>query len=131
MKHMYPSVAPKSSSPVKAYPKVLTEYPLPSAMMTHELALVNDGRMIVLSQMDNSTLVQVDLAGSRLELKVLLFTSFQSCRQLTVLRLSHCIRTVRVASAGEAFPCRLEEHLHAHNSAATAHGDDEEHAADE
>lgn len=58
---MTPSITPKTTTKGTAYTKRLTEYPLPAAMMTHELALVNSGKMIVLSQMDDSTLIQLDL----------------------------------------------------------------------
>lgn len=58
---MTPSITPKTTTNGTAYTKRLTEYPLPAAMMTHELALVNSGQMIVLSQMDDSTLIQLDL----------------------------------------------------------------------
>ncbi|WP_020681141.1 hypothetical protein [Marinobacterium rhizophilum] len=58
---MQPNITPKTGAPVAAYPKHIVEYPLPNARMTHELGVVNGGRMIVLSQMDDSTLVQLDL----------------------------------------------------------------------
>ena len=42
-----------------ATPKSVTEYPLPAASMTHELAEVSGQNMLVVSQMDNSTLLKV------------------------------------------------------------------------
>ncbi|WJG08101.1 hypothetical protein [Aliiglaciecola sp. LCG003] len=58
---MKPSVTPKTGSLLEAYSKQIFEYPLPKAKMTHEIAVVNDGKMVVISQMDSSTLVQIDL----------------------------------------------------------------------
>ena len=58
---MKPNITPKTGTPVEAYSKHVVEYPLPKAKMTHELGVVNGGKMIVLSQMDDSTLVQLDL----------------------------------------------------------------------
>lgn len=40
-------------------PKSVSEYPLPSASMTHELARVAGQDLLVVSQMDNSTLLKV------------------------------------------------------------------------
>ncbi|MCA6128701.1 hypothetical protein [Thalassolituus oleivorans] len=61
---MIPSITPKTATQGTAYTKRINEYSLPAAMMTHELALVNNGKMIVLSQMDDSTLIQLDLDDS-------------------------------------------------------------------
>jgi len=48
-------------------PKSIAEYPLPAASMTHELARVTGQDLLVISQMDNSTLlkVAVDPANGR------------------------------------------------------------------
>jgi streptogramin lyase len=50
------------SMPSHAYtctPKSVSEYPLPAASMTHELAQVSGQNLLVISQMDNSTLLKV------------------------------------------------------------------------
>lgn len=55
-----PLLAAKIEAPSVEVPKIVTEYPLPGAVQTHEMAVVGDN-MLVISQQTNSTLVKVQL----------------------------------------------------------------------